>query len=93
MPINKHNPFPFKSQSVNSEQENNFGLFCESHENREQDLGVLNVKAAGFQGLNVNSFNFLSLVSCCLILLASLGPYNGDDEDDDDDDDDKGNIM
>ena len=82
--INKHNPFPFKNQSVNSEQGNNFSLFCESHERREQDVGVLNMKNVGFQGINLNCFNFLSLVSCSLILLASLGPY---------DDDDEGNLM
>jgi hypothetical protein len=46
------------------------------------------MKTAGFQGLNLNCFNFLSL-SCSLILLASLGPY----DDDDDDDDDEGNVM
>jgi hypothetical protein len=55
------------------------------------------VKAVGFQGLNLNCFNFLSLVSCSLILLASLGPYDvyddDDDDDNDDDDYDKGNVM
>ena len=83
--INRHNLFPFKSQSLNSEQGNHFSLFCESHETREQDVGGLNMKAVGFQGLNLNCFNFLSLVSCSVILLASLGPY--------DDDDDEGNVM
>jgi hypothetical protein len=40
------------------------------------------MKSAGFQGLNLNCFNFLSLLSCALIPLASLGPYDDDDDDD-----------
>jgi hypothetical protein len=45
------------------------------------------MKTAGFQGLNINCFNFLSL-SCSLILHALFGPDEDDDDDNDDDDDD-----